>query len=150
MPHSSQPCSSHTSHYGLPQKDLLCFYKSVIHSVVKYGYMVWHHNLTTAQSDEMEALQKRALRIVMHPITLPYNCALAYYEIESVKLRRHNFPQKFFNQICHPGNCLHGLLPPERDPSVSLRLRHPTVYSIPLVRTKRYCSFINYSLKYYQ
>ena len=38
----------------------------------------------------------------------------------------------------------------ERDPSVSLRLRHSKVYPIPLVRTKRYCSFINYSLKYYQ
>jgi len=38
----------------------------------------------------------------------------------------------------------------ERDPSVSHRLRHSTVYLIPQVRTKRYCSFINYSLKCYQ
>jgi len=52
--------------------------------------------------------------------------------------------------IDHPGNCLHDLLPPERDPSVSLRLRHSTVYPIPQVRTKQYCSFINYSLKHYQ
>jgi len=70
--------------------------------------------------------------------------------MESLKLRRYKFQQKFFKQICHPGNCLHDLLPPERDPSVSLRLRHPTVYPIPQVRTKRYCSFINYSLKHYQ
>ena len=42
------------------------------------------------------------------------------------------------------------LLPPERDPSVSLRLRYSKVYPITLVRSKRYCSFINYSLKYYQ
>ena len=93
--------------------------------------MVRYHNLTTAQSDRLEALQKRALRIITHPITLPYNCALAYCEKESVKLRRHNFPQKFFNQICHPGNCLRDLLPPKRDPSVSLRLRYPTVYPLP-------------------
>ena len=50
----------------------------------------------------------------------------------------------------HPENCLHDLLPPKRDPSVSLRLRHPTVYPIPQVRTNRYCSFINYALKKYQ
>ena len=128
------------------------FYKSVIRSVVEYGCVVWHHNLITAQSDRLEALQKRALRIILHlhPVTLPYNSALACCEIDSLKLRIYNFQQKFFKQICHPGNCLHDLLPPGRDPSVSLRLRHSKVYPIPLVRTKRHCSFINYSLKYYQ
>jgi len=63
---------------------------------------------------------------------------------------RYNFRNKFFKQICHPENCLHDLLPPKRDPSVSLRLRRPTVYPIPQVRTNRYCSFINYALKKYQ
>jgi len=91
---------------GLPKNDLLCFYKSVICSVVEYGCVVWHHNLTTAQSDRLEALQKRALRIILHPVTLPYNTALALCEIESLKLRRCNCQQKFFKQICHPGNCL--------------------------------------------
>ena len=132
---------------GLPQNDLLCFYKSVIRSVVEYGYVIWHHNLTTAQSDRLEALRKRALRIILHSVTLPYNTALVLCEIDSYKLRRCNFQQKFFKQICHPGNCLHDLLPPHRNPSVSHRLRHSTVYlPIPQVRTKRYCSFINYSL----
>jgi len=45
---------------------------------------------------------------------------------------------------------LHDLLPPERDPSVSLWLQHSTVHPITQVWTKRYCSFINYSLKCYQ
>jgi len=116
-------------------------------SVVEYGCVVWHHDLTTAQSNRLEALQKRALRIILHPITLLCNTALGYCEIESLKLRRYNFQNKFFKQICHPDNCLHDLLPPKRDPSVSLLLRHPTVYPIPQVRTNRYCSFINYALK---
>jgi len=38
-------------------KDLLCFYRSVIRSVVEYGCVVWHHNLTTAQRDRLEAIQ---------------------------------------------------------------------------------------------
>ena len=85
-------------HSGLPQNDLLCFYKSVIRSVVEYGCVVWHHNLTTAQSDRLEALQTRALRIILHPVTLPYNTALTLCEIESLKLRRCKFQQKFFKQ----------------------------------------------------
>ena len=105
---------------------------------------------TTAQSDRLEALQKRALRIILHPITFPYNTVLAYCEIESLKSQRHNFKNKFFKQVCHPENCLNDLLPPKRDPSLSLRLWHSTVYRIPQVRTYRYCSFINYALKKYQ
>ena len=46
--------------------DLLCFYKSVILSVLDYGSVVWHHHLTRAQSDQFEALQKRAVRIILH------------------------------------------------------------------------------------
>ena len=63
---------------GLSADDLLCFYKSVIRSVLEYGSVVWHHHLTLAQSDKLEALQKRAVRIILYPLTLPlstiYNC----------------------------------------------------------------------------
>jgi len=48
---------------------MLCFYKFVILSVVEYGCVVLHHNLTNAQSDRPEALQKkRALRIILHQV----------------------------------------------------------------------------------
>jgi len=66
----------------------------------------------------------------------------------NVKLSYLTFLSKYKWQ--HPGNCLHDLLPPERDPSISHRLRHSTVYPIPQVRTKRHCSYENYSLKCYQ
>jgi len=49
---------------------------------------------------------KRAVRIISHPVTLPYNALLALYETESLKLQRRNFQQKFFHQVCHLGNCL--------------------------------------------
>jgi len=73
------------------KKELPCLYKSVIRSAIEYGCVIRHHNLTIAQSNRPKALQKRALRIIMHPITLPYSFALAYCEIESLRLRRHNF-----------------------------------------------------------
>jgi len=68
-------------------KNLLCFYKSVTCSAVEYGCVVWHHNLTTAQSDQLEALQKCALRIILHPMKLLHNTALVYCEMGSLKLR---------------------------------------------------------------
>jgi len=45
-----------------------------------------HFSLTTAQSDRLEVLQKRALCIILYPMTLPYNTPPAYCEIESLKL----------------------------------------------------------------
>ena len=55
---------------GLQQKDLLCFYKSVIRAQ-SLNTAAWYCTTvsTTAQSDRLEALQKRALRIILHPVT---------------------------------------------------------------------------------
>ena len=52
--------------------------------------------------------------------------------------------------ICNPNSCLNYLLPPKRDTSVTSRLRAATPYPRPTLRTKKYCSFINYGLSHYQ
>jgi len=79
---------------GLPPK------VSINLSVVEYGRVVWHHNLTTAQSDQLEALQN-ALYALFSPtgttITAPVYC-----KIEPLKLRRHNFLQKFLKHDLLP------------------------------------------------
>jgi len=79
-------------------------------------------------------------------ITLSYNIGLSYCETESFKLQQRDFLNKFFKQIRHLENCLHDLLPPKRDPSLSLRLWHCTVYPIPQVKTNRYCALITGSI----
>ena len=50
----------------------------------------------------------------------------------------------------NPNSCLNYLLPPKRDTSVTSRLRAATPYRRPTLRTKKYCSFINYGLSHYQ
>jgi len=104
--------------------DLLCFYKSVIRSVLEYGSVVWHHHLTHAESDKLEALQKRAVRIILYPTILPYITALGYLKLESLKHRRTFADKKFFNGISQFYNCLHHLLPPPCDTELVTRLRH--------------------------
>ena len=96
-----------------------------------------HHNLTSAQSERLDALQKRAQpRIILHPLELPV-ALLHFVTSKRLKSRSHNFRIKFFKQICHPDSCLRNLLPPELDPNLSARLRHPTVSPVPHVRTTR-------------
>ena len=49
---------------GVSSDDLLYFYTVVIRPVFEYACVVWHHNLTASQSDNLDSLQKRALRII--------------------------------------------------------------------------------------
>ena len=44
--------------------DMLHFYICVIRPVLEYAVAVWHTGLTTDLSEQLEAIQKRALRII--------------------------------------------------------------------------------------
>ena len=55
----------------------------------------------------------------------------------------------FFWNICRPDNCLHHLLPFLWDLAVTSRLRKPTVYPRPSLRTKRYYSTVSYTLLHF-
>ena len=49
---------------GVPQAQLLHFYTAVIRLVLEYAALVWNHLLTKTQIDQIEAIQRRALRII--------------------------------------------------------------------------------------
>jgi len=40
------------------------FYLSVIRPILEYCSPIWHHGLTKAQAESLEAIQRRALRII--------------------------------------------------------------------------------------
>jgi hypothetical protein len=136
---------------GLPEQDLLIFYTTVIRPVLEYANVVWHHSITVAQSDRLEALQKRALRIISLLVwDMPYSTALQVLNLDSLHSRRVKQGMKFFDSICQTESCLNHLLPSKRDTHLTSRLRHPRIYPTPITRTHCYCSFINYALTNYQ
>lgn len=137
---------------GLSTDDLRCFYTTVVRPVLEYACVVWHHGLTRAQCDQLEALQKRAIRIIYGPIvvSMPYNSALYFSNLDALGYRRASIGKSFFKEIIQPTSCLHHLLPPRRDPLLFAKLRHPKEYEVPRLRTARYCSSIHYGLVHYQ
>ena len=89
-------------------------------------------------------------RIVLFPsMHAPCNektrlvCALLYVCCEISK--------RFFNNNVLPSaSCLHYLLPNRRDINITVKLRNPSVYCLPTVRTERFKhSFINYAAEHY-
>jgi len=102
-------CLKRLKHAGLPTDRLAMWYSSVIRPVLEYCAVVWHHGLKKYQTDEIEAIQRRAIRII-YPVTtsmpLPYWAALQYAELPSLSDRRDKLCRNFFRKLLNTSNCI--------------------------------------------
>ena len=100
------------------QNTMKIVFTAIIRPVLEYAVQVWHYNIRNSISDEIESLQKRALRII-----LPnhYAEALNQLDLETLQNHRENLSTKFFQNIL--GNaCFQDYLP-ERN-AINYELRH--------------------------
>jgi hypothetical protein len=133
--------------------DLLQYYKSVVRPVLEYACPAWQSSLNGNQRNKLEAIQKRALRIISgYNNDLTYENLCALYNIETINFRLDLLTRSFFyNKICGPNDCLHWLLPSERQPEIVAKLRHADKLPGITCRTERFRnSFIPYCLNNYQ
>ena len=131
---------------GMEDVDLLVFYKAIIRPVLEYACPVWHPGLTKAQSDIIEGIQRRSLRII-YP-SLSYQEALTTCNLQTLGERREEICRKLFKDMCNKDHKLHYLLPKEK--TVPYQLRSVKL-PVPKLKNKRFCgSFIIYSLLNYQ
>jgi len=72
----------------------------------------WHYALTKAQSQSLEAVQKRAIDIT-HNLTrgMPYSSMLLSVNLDSLAAGREDLSRRFFRDIMDPAGCLHIILP---------------------------------------
>ena len=84
-------------HTKVPPKDMLLFYTTCIRPVLEYACPVFHHYLPQCLSNEMERLQKSALRIIQPD--LAYAEALVALDITSLYERRKALSNALFDQI---------------------------------------------------
>jgi len=76
---------------------------------------VWHSGLTVGQSEVLESMQKRAMRIIFPD--LDYNGSLFIAGVDTLEDRREELTRRFFKRNVLPElSCLHGLLPGKRPP----------------------------------
>jgi hypothetical protein len=138
---------------GVSREDLLMFYKTVIRPVLEYACPVWHSSLTGAQSETLESLQRRAMRIIHPQIAIhDHQLALILNNIEPLKERREILTVKFFaRNVLDSQSCLNYLLPERRDPDIVKRLRRARTYEPLTFRTEKFKkSFLPYCLSNYQ
>ena len=122
---------------GLCPAQLCTAYVSLVRSKAEYACQVWSTSLTEEQSDQLEAIQRRALKIISP--TLPYADALKQHHLQPLKQRREELCYRLFKQMQDPSHKLNKLLP---KPTVHRHnLRHVKDYPLPLVRTQRFKMF---------
>jgi hypothetical protein len=129
--------------------DLLQFYKCVIRPVIEYACPVWQSSLTSDQSDRLESVQRRALKIIYNSSDYELMCAL--HSVEPISVRLDSLARTFFIRVSRPDDCLNRLLPAERSEDILNRLRQPNRLPFAICRTNRFLkSFLPYSLSNYQ
>ena len=87
---------------GVPHAQLLHFYLAVIRPVLEYAAPVWHHSLNKSQKNQIEAMQKRAIRIIFSCVCdMHYTSALFVAGLEDLDNRRDLLSHNFFKSIYH-------------------------------------------------
>ncbi|XP_072172620.1 uncharacterized protein [Diadema setosum] len=122
---------------GVTHNDLLFVYTVYIRPLLEFAAPVWCTNLTHEQSQALEKVQRRALRLISYPLYLPYNDALRDMNIESLSERRSSLLTTFGKSLLRSTRH-RDMLPPQRSQLITRSLRNSLNIDIPRTRTQRF------------
>jgi len=120
---------------GVDIKDIVSVYCSLIRSVLEYNCPVWHCGLTQAQSAEIEAVQKRVMKILFP--RLCYDDALSLAGLERLATRREAQVRSTFADIKCKTNVLNHLLLERSTDERIAAIRDAYPYVLPVFKTNR-------------
>ena len=125
---------------SVPTDKLVRVFITCIRPVLEYSCEVWHYSLPQYLSDEIERIQRRALRIIFPELT--YSEAMDRANVVTLFQRRNNICARCFNRIySDTSHKLHGLIP--RRHETPYHLRKNNCIEIPRYETNRFLnSFI--------
>ena len=81
---------------GVNQADLVTIYISVVRPVVEYACTVWSTNLPVYLSDNIEIIQKRAVRAIFPGMSYDDISLLTQINLSTLKDRRDYLCKKYF------------------------------------------------------
>ena len=127
---------------GLNAEDLVTIYSTFIRSCIEYASPAWSA-LTKSQSDLIESIQRRALRIIIP--SMSYSDALKFTGLDTLCTRRQNSCVAFINKLKRGSsiiNPLSNIILREPDVSThSYDLRYDPI-TTQITNTERFRNFI--------
>ena len=76
------------SEFGAPKEDLKVIYISYIRSILEQSSVVWHSSLTEENKEDLERVQKTAVKIILKDKYRDYISSLDILDIEDLNTRR--------------------------------------------------------------
>ena len=124
----------------------MLFYTTCIKPLTEYACQVYHNSLPNYLSDDLEWLQKRAMRIIFGDLS--YSESLEMAQLPTLFNRRKELTTQYFEKIvCNPNHRLYNILP-EKNVN-NYELRNNLTFVRPKCKTKRaQTSFINFYCMY--
>ena len=119
---------------GASREDLLRTYTVFIRPTVEYAAPVWHSSLSNSQSSEIEAIQKRSLKIILGSGYTSYQDALSLLNLTNLTNRRQALFTSFSRSLAENKRTSHLL--PRRPPS-RYPLRNEPTFKEPTCKTVR-------------
>ena len=107
---------------GVPTEDLLTIYFALIRPVLEYCCVVWHHSIPLYLANEVERVQRRALKIILPGYS--YREALIQLGCSRLDERREQLCLDTLKKIQKGGGALLKYVPPTRDSSNEYQLRN--------------------------
>ena len=104
--------------YGASTSDMKNFYIAVIRPTLEYGAQEWNGGITKDQSNEIERIQKRALKIIYKKDD--YDKCLQIAELVSLKERRDQMCIQLIKSVSNSDHKLHNVYCPRK--SMKLRI----------------------------
>ena len=148
---SVQKLANGCTHYGL--WDAVEFHQKIfdqcsyfMRPILEYACPVWHSSLTCKLKEQVEDIQRRALRVI-HPQS-SYKEALVELNLPTLYDRRELLCQTFYRNALHSNSRLYSLLPESSMNKHSYDLRNPRTLPLYKCRTNRFQnSFLPYCVR---
>ena len=121
---------------GVPLNDLIQVYILFVRSLLEYCCVSWHSSLTLAQSENIERVQRTALKVIMGNLYTDYESSLEFCDIVSLFNRREKRCLTFgLRCLKHPK---HKTMFPLNETEASSSTRHRNTFQVNFARTSTY------------
>ena len=110
---------------GIDPHHLINIHTSIVRSVLEYACQVWHTSLTKKQTQQIEHIQRRAMRFIFQDKS--YTEAITAANLPTLSDRREKLCRTLFISMQQTTHKLHHLLPPSGKLRIQLETRGLTV-----------------------
>ena len=122
--------------FGVPLDDLINIYVLYVRSILEQSCQVWHSSLTLENFQDLERVQKNALKIILQDEYLSYSNALNMTGLDTLFDRRSQLCLKFA-QSCLKNDDMRDIFPLNNVPS-AMDTRHRESFKVTASRNERH------------